>query len=395
MRLDKFKLMTYQNIDTDERNVVTLLYAPLIGCKPFLMYNTLWSMIDRSRLKSPEYMHTKLYDLLELTPIEFLMVRKVLEAIGLLSVYQKDDVFLYELKAPVSAEEYLKDGALGALLLDKIGKSEFDDITSLFRITLSDKEGFENVTAHFDDVFTSIKNPVSQTGDFVSRSKSGINVNHAFDFDIFFDGISKNYIDRRKISAKVEEKIVVLSYVYALDEITMQKVFMDSVDNERNVNLEKMSKSAAYWNSIVNKNEESNDFQEIEVTPENIIQMCKKYPPKDCIGFATGHRASDSELRTIERVIAEFEYSQDVKNYILLYAMSQSKTHLLPHFNFIQSIYVSMKRDQVKTIQDAINHVEHYQSARKADKDKAPKTGYSNKEVEVEPDWLEEFKKEF
>ena len=53
------------------------------------------------------------------------------------------------------------------------------------------------------------------------------------------------------------------------------------------------------------------------------------------------------------------------------------------------------KRDQVKTIQDAINHVEHYQSARKADKDKAPKTGYSNKEVEVEPDWLEEFKKEF
>ena len=204
MRLDKFKLMTYQNIDTDERNVVTLLYAPLIGCQPFLMYNTLWSMIDRSRLKSPEYLHTKLYDLLEVSPVEFLQVRRVLEAIGLLSVYQKDDVFLYELKAPVSAEEFLKDGALGALLLEKIGKSEFEDITSLFRITLSDKEGYENVTANFDDVFTSIKNPVSPKGDFVSRSKSKINMSHPFDFDIFFEGISKNYIDRRKISAKVE-----------------------------------------------------------------------------------------------------------------------------------------------------------------------------------------------
>ena len=190
MRLDKFKLMTYQNIDTDERNVVTLLYAPLIGCKPFLMYNMLWSMIDRSRLKSPEYMHSKLYDLLELSPIEFLQARKVLEAIGLLSVYQKDDVFLYELKAPVSAEEFLKDGALGALLYEKIGKSEYDDISNLFRITLSDKEGFENVTAHFDDVFTSVKNPVSETGDFVSRSKSSINVNHGFEFDIFFDGFN-------------------------------------------------------------------------------------------------------------------------------------------------------------------------------------------------------------
>ena len=388
MRLDKFKLMTYQNIDTDERNVVTLLYAPLIGCKPFLMYNTLWSMIDRSRLKSPEYMHTKLYDLLELTPIEFLMVRKVLEAIGLLSVYQKDDVFLYELKAPVSAEEYLKDGALGALLLDKIGKSEFDDITSLFRITLSDKEGFENVTAHFDDVFTSIKNPVSQTGDFVSRSKSGINVNHAFDFDIFFDGISKNYIDRRKISAKVEEKIVVLSYVYALDEITMQKVFMDSVDNERNINLDKMSKSAKYWNSVIHSKKETNEYEEIDVTFENIKQICLTHSPIDCIGYATGHKPSKSEMKTIEQVISEFEYPKEILNYLLLYSMNQSTNHLLPHYNFIESIYVSMKRDKVTTFEDAFNFTTNYQT-------KSDQREVKKKEAKkYEPDWLEDVMKE-
>lgn len=389
MRLDKFKLMTYQNIDTDERNVVTLLYAPLIGCKPYMLYNMLWSMIDRSRLKSPEYLHTKLYDLLDMTPVEFVQVRKVLEAIGLLSVYQKDDVFLYELKAPVTAEEFIKDGALGALLYDKIGKAEFDDISNLFRITVSDKEGFENVTAHFDDVFKSVKTSVDAKGDYVSRSRSQINVNHPFDFDIFFDGISKNYIDRRKISNKVEEKIVMLSYVYDLDEITMQKVFMDSVDNDRNVNLEKMSKSAKYWNSVVHDNKETDEYEEIDVTFENIKKLCLSNSPIDCIGFATGHTPSKSELRTIEKVVSEFDYPKEIVNYLLLYSMNQSTNHLLPHYNFIESIYVAMKRDKVKTFEDAFNFTTKYQSKQeqKVQKKKESKS--------YEPDWLEEIMEGF
>jgi replication initiation and membrane attachment protein len=388
MRLDKFKLMTYQNIDTDERNVVTLLYAPLIGCKPFLMYNMLWSMIDRSRLKSPEYMHSKLYDLLELSPIEFLQARKVLEAIGLLCVYQKDDLFLYELKAPVSAEEFLKDGALGALLYEKIGKAEFDDITNLFRITISDKEGYENVTAHFDEVFKGLKNPAPTNGDYVSRSKSQINISHPFDFDIFFEGISKNYIDRRKISSKVEEKIVMLSYVYDLDEITMQKVFMDSVDNERNINLDKMSKSAKYWNSVIHSKKETNEYEEIDVTFENIKQICLTHSPIDCIGYATGHKPSKSEMKTIEQVISEFEYPKEILNYLLLYSMNQSTNHLLPHYNFIESIYVSMKRDKVTTFEDAFNFTTNYQT-------KSDQREVKKKEAKkYEPDWLEDVMKE-
>ena len=39
--LDKFKLITYQNLDIDERNVLTLLYQPLLGCDAFTLYSTL------------------------------------------------------------------------------------------------------------------------------------------------------------------------------------------------------------------------------------------------------------------------------------------------------------------------------------------------------------------
>ena len=96
-RADKFKLVTYQNIDVDERNVVTLLYQPLIGSDAFSLYLTFWALIDRSRLGTPEYNHSKIFDLLSISPIEFIAVRKKLEAIGLLVVYQNDN--LYRIRA--------------------------------------------------------------------------------------------------------------------------------------------------------------------------------------------------------------------------------------------------------------------------------------------------------
>ena len=228
-KLDKFKLITYQNIDIDERNVVTLLYQPLIGCNAFSLYLILWSLIDRSRLKTPEYHHSKLFDLADISPSKFITIRKKLEAIGLLVVYQNEDLLLYELMAPLSAEEFIKDGSLGAYLFSKIGKANFDEIISLFRISSIEKTGFKNITTNFDEVFDSVPSPIETEDSFLNRSKSRITINNNFDFDIFFEGLSKNFVDHRKITSRVKEKISRLSYVYNLDEFTMQKVFMDAV----------------------------------------------------------------------------------------------------------------------------------------------------------------------
>ena len=236
-RLDKFKLITYQNIDIDERNVVTLLYQPLIGCKAFSLYLTLWSLIDRSRLKTPIYLHKKLYDILNSTPKEFSDARKKLEAIGLLVVYQNEEMYLYELKAPLSAEEFIKDGNLGAYLFKEIGQYNFDELVSLFKISSTEKNGFKNITTSFDEVFDSLPSPIETNDNYMSRSKSKISLNHDFDFEMFFEGLSKNFVDRRKITSKVKEKIERLSYIYGLDEITMQKAFMDSVDKDKNINF--------------------------------------------------------------------------------------------------------------------------------------------------------------
>lgn len=393
MRLDKFKLITYQNIDLDERNVITLLYQPLIGCKAFALYNTLWSLIDRSRLKSPEYLHTKLFDLLSVDPNEFVKARKVLEAIGLVSVYQSDDLFLYELKAPVTAEEFIKDGALGAYLFKKIGKTEFDDISSLFRISNVEKKGFKNITANFDEVFDSLPQAIDSKDEYISRSKSKITIKHHFDFDIFIEGLSKNYVDRRKLTGKVKEKIFNLSYIYNLDEITMQKVFMDSVDKERNVNVDDLSKSAKYWHSVLATGKQitnESDYEEIVITSENVKELCLKYSPIDLVAIATGHKPSKSETNVIEKMLENLEFPKEILNFLLIYSMLQSNnSNKIPHFNFIESIYVQWKREKVQTFEDALNATKKYEEDRKNN------TTKKVKKEEYQPDWLEDYMKEF
>jgi replication initiation and membrane attachment protein len=391
LRLEKFRLITYQNIDLDERNVITLLYQPLIGCKAFSLYNVLWSLIDRSRMKSPEYLHTKLFDLLDLNPESFIETRKILEAIGLLVVYQNEEMFLYELKAPVSAEEFIKDGMLGAYLYKKIGKVEFDDVVSLFRISNVEKDGFKNVTANFDDVFESIHEVLDTDDEFIRRNKSKISINHDFDFDIFLEGLSKNYVDKRKVTSKVKDQIINLSYIYSLDEITMQKVFMDSVDKFRNVNVDELSKSAKYWHYVLMKSNliEDREYEEIKISNENVKELCMKYGPVELIAIGTGAKPSKSENNIIEKVFNELEFPKEILNFLLLYAMSKSQNPLkIPHFNFIETIYVQWKRNGVKSFEDAVNATIKYEEDQNRNgKKKEEKKAY-------EPDWVDDVFKE-
>jgi len=388
--LDKFKLITYQNLDIDERNVVTLLYQPLIGCKAFSLYLTLWSFIDRSRLKTPEYLHKKLFDIIDVSPSTFSNIRKKLEAIGLLIVYQNDDLLLYELKAPLTAEEFIKDGSLGAYLFSKIGKSNFDEIVNLFRISLFEKKGFTNITTNFDEVFSSVPKPIKTEDSFMSRSKSKFKVNNNFDFDIFFEGLSKNFVDHRKITSRVKDKISTLSFVYNLDEFTMQKVFMDAVDKDKSIDFNKLSKSARYWFQFEKKTDNI-DLLDNQVTikkqnpQKEVIELCKKENPINILEHIFGSKPATSELRIIEDLIEKTELSTELINFLLVYSIGVTES--FPSYNYFDKIAAEWGRNSFVTIEEAIEHI------KKRNKKKTKSTTKQKNLLpkDIESDWLDDY----
>lgn len=397
-KLDKFKLITYQNIDVDERNVVTLLYQPLIGCGAFSLYLTLWSLIDRSRLKTPEYHHSKLFDLIEISPTAFMSIRKKLEAIGLLVVYQNEDLLLYELKAPLSAEEFIKDGSLGAYLFSQIGKANFDEIVNLFRISSIEKAGFKNITSTFDEVFESLVEPIETNDSFINRSKSTLTINHDFDFEIFFEGLSKNFVDHRKITSRVKEKISRLSYVYNLDEFTMQKVFMDAVGKDKAVNLDLLSKRAGYWFRFENKTDnlklkekgkKAKTVESTDLTGTEIITMCKSSSPLDILEKLFDTKAAAVELRIIEQLLENTKLSSELVNFLIAFVVAN--TDSFPSYNYFEKIAVDWQRKGFKTIEETVEYIKTRNkrkvSGNTRQKNLLPK--------DIESDWLDDYIKNF
>ena len=389
-KLDKFKLITYQNIDLDERNVVTLLYQPLIGSDAFSLYLTLWSLIDRSRLKTPKYHHTKLFDLIDISPKDFISIRKKLEAIGLVVVYQNDDLLLYELKAPLSAEEFIKDGSLGAYLFSQIGKANFDEIISLFKISSIEKTGFKNITSTFDEVFESIPSPVEANETFINRSKSKITIKHNFDFDIFFEGLSKNFVDHRKITNRVKEKISRLSYVYNLDEFTMQKVFMDAVDKDKGVNLDLLSKRAGYWfrfekktNNIQLK-EKGNESKKTS-SNDDVISMCKTASPLDLLENLFGTKPAAVELKLIEQLLENTELSSELVNFLIVFVIGN--TDGFPSYNYFEKVAVDWQRRGFKTIEETVVYIKK-RNGRKIARNTKQKNLLPK---DIESDWLDNY----
>jgi len=353
----------------------------------------LWSLIDRARLRTPNYNHDKLYDLLDLSPDTFTTVRKKLEAIGLITVYQNEEQYLYELKAPLSAEEFIKDGSLGAYLFSKIGKINFDELVGLFRVSTIEKDGFKNITTNFDEIFSSVVQPIEVKETLISKSKSKIEINHDFDFDIFFEGLSKNFVDHRKITKKIKEKIRSLSYVYNLDEFTMQRAFLDVVKKDKSIDIDDLSKRARYWFTFENKTNKPNEKVEEEINKplsnDEVLELCKTSNPLGIIEAVTGSKPAVSELKTIDNLIDNFDVDSELINFLFVYVWSITKD--VPPYSYFEKVITGWVRNDITTLEQAIKHIKARNNRRTQ-----KKTNTYAKNVlpkDVESDWLDDYLK--
>ncbi len=382
---ESFRLITYQSLASDEEDVLTLLYHPILGSDAYALCQMLWSLIRRDRRKTPEFKHVFLYDALRFSPSRFLEARKKLEAIGLLDVYYNNEIYLYELKAPLSANEFIKGGSLGAILFAKVGEDMFNQLSELFRVFTKNKDGFKNITSTFDKVFQSLSKPIDTDLDFLTRKKANVKVNHAFDFDLFLDGLSKNYVDKRKITKSVKEKIVMLSYVYSLDEFTMQRVFMDSVDKQKNIDINALSVNARKWFRFDYRNivrSEENNLKKI-VHIEKVRELCKTERPLDILAILSGGKPSLQELSVVEKLLDNYDLPIPVINFLLVYVIGQVED--FPSYNYFDKVAISWQRKNIQTIDDAIQAIKerHKKVYRKKEKNQIPE--------DVESDWFEEY----
>ena len=119
-----------------DRDILTMLYQPIIGYAGLALYFTLWSEAKRNDYSSL-IKHEILINEMGIELTQLLEARLALEGIGLLKTYKLKisknvDSYIYEVFAPKSPEEFFNDVIYKGLLAKKIGTMQVEKLSMIF-----------------------------------------------------------------------------------------------------------------------------------------------------------------------------------------------------------------------------------------------------------------------
>ncbi len=367
--------------------VLTLLYQPIIGQGAFTLYLTLMNLLNRQDLLSDEYLHSDLESFLGQKVSEIEQNRFKLEAIGLLITFFANDNFTYEIKLPLSARNFINDGILGEYLIASVTKTRFKKLLKIFKVLAPNKKQKYNISKAFNEVFPSIDTNTSEyeTNLLSSKTKGFAKLNSAnFDWRLFNESISKDFFDVESLTEAVKAKVEQLGYVYSLDELQMRDILLKSLDDLGNVNIEALARNSRNNYSFVSPNTAKDEVPVKIVNTDSLLEYFQSISPKDLLAELGDGLVSAADLRHVERLIDEVGLNSGVVNVLLAYIV-KTKGKNLPSYAYIQKVGMSWKRDNIDSVELALEYIKHLDSA----KDK-PKYKKSNR-PDAKPDWLDEY----
>ena len=153
---DTFIVVNKTTLSDNDRNLLILLYQPIVGASAISLYYTLWSYLDKSELLSNEWTHHHIFRDMMISNSEFIDAKVKLEAIGLIKTYLKSgniNNYVYELYSPISASEFINNPLLNMAIANAVGKLEYERIINYFRIPKVNLKDYEDITSKFSDVF--------------------------------------------------------------------------------------------------------------------------------------------------------------------------------------------------------------------------------------------------
>ncbi|ALC84752.1 helicase DnaB [Bacillus sp. FJAT-22090] len=392
-----------------DRQLLTLLYQPLIGAEGISLYLTLWA---DGELKSEEqWQHYQLMNLLGVSIGKIFQARIALEAIGLLRSWQKTEndtrIFYYELAAPLDAESFLKDPLLSMFLLNKIGEKAYKRLRSRFIQTPNWNDGFKDVSRTFMDVFkpsTKTVQPVPYNDAFESKSRNSALPFYfeEFDFTLLQDGLSEQLVPKSALTIEAKQVIAKLAFLYNLGPIEMQKVVILALDDDLHLSDARLKKACAdYYKLTVSK--KAPVIQNIAKAKKSVSENSKPLTKEEELihylettspvtvlkDIANGKEPILADVQLANHLVSHYNMPVGVVNVLLQYVLLRTDMKLTK--NYAEKIASHWMRKDVKTAKEAMELArnEHEQYLKWKNEGSKQKS-YSKKPTREEkvPDWF-------
>ena len=218
---DIYKVINKRIITEQDLKILNMLYLPLIGPTALSLYNILVNDLDNLKQASPIISHAHLLSNLHISLKELLESRTILEGIGLLKTYIKQDTinnYIYELYSPVSAHEFFSHPIFNIVLYNNVGKIEYEKLVEYFKIPKISKEGYSEITHTFNQVFKSIPyTSLDIYHDNIRKyNKLKLKIDSNFDMNFLIESMPKQ-IDKKIFTKDLQELIISLAYLYDID----------------------------------------------------------------------------------------------------------------------------------------------------------------------------------
>ena len=397
---DTYIVVNKSIMNNEDRKILNMLYQPIIGPLPIILYFTLWADLDKMEFMSGECSHQHLATNMHLTLEEIISIREKLEAVGLLRTkVKKGNVnnYIYELYSPLSVHEIFNHPILNVVLYNNVGKKEYDKLVEYFKIPKLNTSGYEEITASFSEVFSSV--PLTSydviNDDIRKCNKLKLNINTNFDFNFLIASMPKSVDIDRCFTKDIKELILNLSFLYEIDAMHMQNIIKGCLNERGTISKEELRKSCRnYYQfdhggilpSIV-----ANTQPEYLRTPvgdtskrARMIYSFETISPYDILKKKNnGVEPLKRDLKLAEDLIVEHGLKPGVVNVLLDYTLKTNNNKL--NRNFVETIAGQWKRLKIETVDEAMKLAE--KEHKKYNK-KAVKVTSTVKEEKL-PEWFD------
>ena len=369
---DTYTVINKTVITDKDKKIVTMLYQPIIGFTAVSLYNTFLDDLDKQEIMSGDLTHHHLMAIMQLSLEDILVAREKLEAVGLMKTYLKKDninQYVYLMFSPISASDFFNHPILNVVLYNNLGKKEYEKVLNYFKIPKINLKDFEDVTASFDDVFSSVRGTIMQANENITRRDSNnILLHKGLDFNLILSSIPENQIHPKCFNTDTRELINNLSYIYNLDTLDMQGLVRNAINEKGFIDKALLRKSCRdyyqfdnYGNLptlIYNKQPEylkkpkgdNSKWAKMVYTFENITpyQLLKaKYK---------GAEPTDRDKRLIENLLIDQKLVPGVVNVLISYVLKVNDEKLTK--SFVETLAGQWKRLNIDTVEDAMRYTE-------------------------------------
>lgn len=396
---DTYVVINKTILSDKDRNLLIMLYQPLIGSTAISLYFTLWSYLDKLEIMSNEWTHHHLMSSLKLKLEEIIIAREKLEGMGLIKTYYKENSnlknYIYELYSPMSAYEFLTNPILSILLYNNIGKTEYEKTIKYFKKVQIDLSGYTDITKSFNQVFeTCSKDNYEIISDEIKKNnKRKLEIISKIDLNDLFSLIPEGFLNLRSITKDIKELIHELSFIYDFDNDILSQIILNSIKDMK-IDKELLRENAKKYYKFENKGKlpsiiykDTPDYlkniENDDSSESRQIYAFKTTSPYDfLVSKLNGGKPTKSELQLIEYLIIDLHLQPSVVNVLVDFVLRINKNKLTK--SYVEAIASQWKMSKIETVEAAMEF------ARKEHDIRTKRIKKNIKKEEIKPTWFDE-----